>query len=379
MWARGQTVDLASDEAWLRAMVEVETALAQSAAAAGQIPASHAQRIVVVARGLPLDVEAIGREAAGTGTPVVPLIERIRAGVGSDVADSVHRGATSQDVVDTATMLVAFRSLEALDADLVAASEAAGTLARAHRTTPIAGRTLMQQAVPTTFGLKAANWMVGLDRAADRLVEIREMTAAIQLGGAAGTMAGLGGAGRQMAADLARRLGLGAPTVPWHTERTRIGELAAALGVASGAVAKPARDIVLLAQTEVGEVEEGVPGRGGSSTMAHKHNPIAAISAVACAHRSVGLVSTLLGAMAQEHERGAGNWQAEWIPLRELLISTGSAAAWLRDSLEHVVVRPEAMARNLESYGLMDATPDLGEAPDLVDDALRAHNARRAG
>jgi 3-carboxy-cis,cis-muconate cycloisomerase len=171
---------------------------------------------------------------------------------------------------------------------------------------------------------------------------------------------------------MAGRLGLSNPVVPWHTERTRIGDLASALGVAAGAVAKPARDIVLLAQTEVGEVEEGVPGRGSSSAMAYKHNPVAAIAAVACTQRSIGLVTTLFGSMAQEHERAAGNWQAEWVPLRQLLITVGSAAAWLRDSLEHLIVRPEAMARNLGS----DDTPDLGDASALVDEALRAHRAR---
>ena len=165
---------------------------------------------------------------------------------------------------------------------------------------------------------------------------------AVQLGGAAGTLAGYGGDGRRIAGELARRLGLGVATAPWHTERTRIGRLAAALGVASGSIAKPARDIVLLAQTEVAEVEEGVAGRGASSAMPHKHNPVAAISAVACTHRSPGLVSTLLGSMGQEHERAAGNWQAEWVPLRELLVVVDSAAAWLTDSLGHLVVHADA-------------------------------------
>ena len=370
MWARGRAVETASDVAWLRAMVEVENALAAASATVGLISEADASRIDSVSRDLVLDTAAIAREAAATGTPIVPLVERLRAAAGPEVAASVHWGATSQDILDSATMLIARRALTPILEDLAGASEAAAELAAVHRTTPIAGRTLLQRAVPTTFGLKAANWMLGLDRAADRLAEIRRTGLAVQLGGAAGTRADYGGHGQRIAEEMADRLGLSVPVAPWHTERTRIGDLASALGVAAGAVAKAARDIILLAQTEVAEVEEGVPERGGSSAMAHKHNPVAAISAVACAQRSFGLVTTLVASMAQEHERGAGNWQAEWVPVRQLLITADSAAAWLRDSLEHLVVRPEAMARNLGS----DASLDLGDALALVDEALRAHH-----
>lgn len=353
-------------------MVEVEVALAVASARVGLIAEADARRIESVSRDLALDISAIARAASATGTPCMALVERIRIAVGPEVAGSVHRGATSQDIVDTASMLVAVGAIEAIVEDLAGASEAAAGLGDRHRATPVAGRTLLQQAVPTTFGLKAANWMLGLDRAADRLAEIRRTGLPVQLGGAAGTLAGYGGHGQRIAAEMAGRLGLADPVVPWHTERTRIGDVASALGVAAGAVSKPARDIVLLAQTEVGEVEEGVAGRGGSSAMAHKRNPVAAISAVACAQRSIGLVTTLLSSMAQEHERAAGNWQAEWVPLRQLLITVDSAAAWLRDSLEHLIVRPDAMARNLGSGD----SPDLGDAPALVDEALRVHRAR---
>jgi 3-carboxy-cis,cis-muconate cycloisomerase len=372
MWARGRAVDIASDEAWLRAMVKVEVALAAASAKVGLIPETDARRIESVSRDLTLDTAAIAREASATGTPIMALVERLRIAVGPEVAGSVHQGATSQDIVDTASMLVAVGAIAAIVEDLAGASEAAAGLGARHRATAIAGRTLLQQAVPTTFGLKAANWMLGLDRATDRLAEIRRTGLAVQLGGAAGTLAGYGGHGQRIAAEMAGRLGLSDPVVPWHTERTRIGDLASALGVAAGAVAKPARDIVLLAQTEVAEVEEGVADRGGSSAMAHKHNPVAAIAAVACTQRSIGLVTTLLASMAQEHERAAGNWQAEWVPLRQLLITVDSAVTWLRDSLEHLIVRPEAMARNLGSEG----SPDVGDAPALVDEALRAHRAR---
>jgi 3-carboxy-cis,cis-muconate cycloisomerase len=372
MWAHGRAVDAASDGAWLRAMVEVEIALAAASARLGIIGESDARRIESVARDLALDTASIAREAAASGTPVIPLVERIRKAVGPETAPSVHWGATSQDIVDSATMRIAGATLDVILDDLAGASAAAAGLAAGHRATPIAGRTLLQHAVPTTFGLKAANWMLGLDRAADRLWEIRETGLAIQLGGAAGTLAAFGDLGPRVAAGMAERLGLSVPVVPWHTERTRIGDLATALGVLAGAVGKSARDIVLLAQTEVAEVEEGVAGRGASSAMPHKHNPVAAISAVACAQRSIGLVTTQLASMAQEHERGAGGWQAEWLPLRQLLVTAGSATGWLRDSLEHLVIRPEAMARNLGS----GSSPDVGLAPALVDEALRAHRAR---
>ncbi len=363
---------MASDMAWLRAMVEVEIALAAATAALGLIAESDARRIEVAARQVQLDVASIAREAAASGTPVIPLVERIRAGVGPEAAGSVHLGATSQDIIDSATMCVAAGALDVILEDLEGASEAAAAIAATHRTTPIAGRTLLQHAVPTTFGLKAANWMLGLDRVADRLRVIRQAGLAVQLGGAAGTLSVYGDHGQRVAALMAARLGLSVPAGPWHAERTRIGDLAASLGVMAGAVAKPARDITLLAQTEVAEVEEGVAGRGGSSAMPHKRNPVAAISAIACAQRSLGLVTSLLGSMAQEHERGAGGWQAEWLPLRQLLVTTGSAVGWLRDSLEHLVVRPERMARNLGSV----TSPDVGIAPELVDEALRTHRAR---
>jgi 3-carboxy-cis,cis-muconate cycloisomerase len=365
-------VDAASDGGWLRAMVEVEVALAEATAALGLIAASDAQRIESTAGDLELDVAAIAREAAASGTPVMPLVERLRAAAGPEAAASVHWGATSQDIIDSATMVIAGATLDVILDDLDGASDAAAELAASHRATPIAGRTLLQQAVPTTFGLKVANWMLGLDRAASRLREVRRTGLAVQLGGAAGTLAAYGDQGQRVAALMAARLGLSAPVGPWHTERTRIGDLAAALGVAAGAVAKPARDITLLAQTEVAEAEEGVAGRGASSSMAHKRNPVAAVSAIACAQRSVGLVASLLASMEQEHERAAGGWQAEWLPLRQLLVTSGSAAGWLRDSFEHLVVRPEMMARNLGS----GEPTDVGIAPELVDEALRAHRAR---
>jgi len=290
---------------------------------------------------------------------------------------AVHLGATTQDIMDSAAMLVARQALAALRAALVATADAAERLATEHRQAEMIGRTLLRQALPITFGLKAAGWMVGLDDVATDLTGVRNRLP-VQFGGAAGTLAGLDGRGIEVAARLATALGLAEPMVPWHTIRTRPAELAGALGRAAGVVGKAARDLTLLAQNEVGEVGEGTPG--GSSAMAHKQNPVAAVSALAGALAAPGLVAALLGAMVQEHERAAGAWHAEWRPLRELLIATGSAAAWLRDALEHLRVHPEAMRGNLARLLVVlgESQPDVGMAAALVDRALAAR-PRRAG
>ena len=309
------------------------------------------------------------------GNPAAPLVRALRAEVGDPAGADVHRGATSQDVIDSAAMLVARRALDPLLDDLRGAATAAARLASDHRATVMAGRTLLQQAVPVTFGLKAAGWLVGLDEAAQRLDAVRLTRLAAQLGGAAGTLAALGEAGVDVLSRFARELELVEPVIPWHTTRTRIAELAAALGEASGAVAKAAGDVVLLAQTEVGEVREGGEDRGGSSAMPHKHNPVAAISALAGARQAPGLVANLLGAMEHEHERAAGAWHAEWAPLRELLRSTGSAAAWLRECLEQLEVDSQRMRANLDDALLAERVAGAiggSEASALVREALGA-------
>jgi 3-carboxy-cis,cis-muconate cycloisomerase len=307
---------------------------------------------------------------------VPALVRALGAAVKGPATAQVHRGATSQDAMDTAAMLVAQRALGPVLADLDGAADAAARLADRHRATLMAGRTLLQQALPIPFGLAAAGWLCGLDEAGARLRELRRARLAVQLGGAAGTLAALAGAGPAVVGYLAEELGLRAPALPWHTVRARVGELAGALGVAAGAAAKPARDVTLLAQTEVGEVREGGEGRGGSSALPHKRNPVAAVSAVACAARAPGLVATLLEAMVQEHQRAAGAWHAEWRPLSELLETVGSAAAWLRDCLEHLEVDGARMGANLEATrGALLAervagalAPALGRLPahDLV-------------
>jgi 3-carboxy-cis,cis-muconate cycloisomerase len=316
-----------SDASWLQAMLDVEAALG-------------GERVDARA----IDVAALGREAADHASPVVPLAKRFL---------DTHAGATSQDILDTAMMLVAKRALEPLLADAGAAAEAAAALADAHRETAIMGRTLLQDALPTAFGLKAAGWLIAIDEA---VAELREAPLAVQMGGPVGHR------DPAVAADVARRLGLAEPLLPWHTDRVRPARLASALGLLAGVLAKVARDVTLL-----DTVREGVEGRGGSSAMAHKHNPVAAVSVLASAKRVPGLVATMLAAMEQEHERAAGAWQAEWGTMTDLLRLTGSAAAWARDLLEHLEVDAAAMRA-----GAGEA-PDLGASSQLIDRALDAH------
>jgi 3-carboxy-cis,cis-muconate cycloisomerase len=350
------------DAAWLRALLDAEAALAIVAGRTGLISGDDAEAVAVACAELRPDPAGIGAEAAASGTPVVPLIRRLRAALPEPAAHAVHLGATSQDIVDTAAMLVAHRALGPLLDDLGAVADLTAALARRHRHTPVAGRTLLQQARPTTFGLVAAGWYGGIAHARRRLTEVRRTGLAAQLGGAAGTLDGYGDRGVAMLAGYAAELGLAEPALPWHTDRTRIADLAGALGSAAGAAAKVARDVVLSAQTEVGELIEG-GDEGGSSAMPHKHNPIRAISAAASAAQAPGLVATLLSLMPQEHQRAAGNWYAEWRPLRALFESAGSAAFQLRRSLEGLRVDAGRMRANL------DRTP--GDPPDdRVVDAL---------
>ena len=290
-----------------------------------------------------IDPAALGEAAVASGTPVVPLVAALRERVGAEHAEHVHHGATSQDIVDTAAMLVARRARALIVEELDAVARACAALAREHAATAMAGRTLLQQALPVTFGLKAAGW---LDATLDARAGLLRTRLDAQLGGAAGTLAALGDAGPAVAEDFARRLGLGAPALPWHTARGRVAELGAALAVAAGTMGKLGLDLVLLAQSEVAEV---VAGAGASSAMPHKRNPVGAVRARACALRVPPLAALLLGAMAQEHERAAGAWQAEWEPLGEALGLTGGAAAGAREALEDLEVRPDAMRAHLDA------------------------------
>jgi 3-carboxy-cis,cis-muconate cycloisomerase len=373
--ARGPAREAVGDRAWLAAMLRAEAALAAAQAEVGLVPEAAAAAIAGACDPDRYDLGALARAAAGPGNPVLPLVGALREAVGGEAARYVHSGATSQDILDTAAMLVTRDALGVLVADLDGAAAAAARLARAHRDTPMAGRTLLQYARPVTFGLTAAGWLDALAGVAGRLAGLRRAVPAAQLGGAAGTMDGWGPAGIDLAGRFADRLGLARPLLPWHTNRTRVGELAGALGTAAGVVGKVARDVTLLAGSDAGELSEASPG--ASSAMPHKRNPVASVSALACAAQAPGLVATLLAAMVQEHQRAAGAWQAEWRPLRELLVAVGSAAAWLHRCLAGLRVHPDAMAGNLRRLpGEPAGGPGrTGAAAELVDRALAALTA----
>ena len=286
----------------------------------------------------------------------------------------MHKGATSQDIIDTAAMLLARSALAAAAADMSAAADATAALAAGHRDTVMIGRTLLQQAVPVTFGLVAAGWLTGLDEARAGLDRVRAGRLAVQFGGAAGTLASLGADGPRVAALLADELGLPLPVLPWHTDRLRIVEVAASCAGAAAVLGKIARDVTLLAQSEVAEVREGEPEwgvvwesrvaearegdepgagarRGGSSAMPHKRNPVAAIAILGCTRQVPGLLATLAAAAEQEHQRAAGAWHSEWEPFSGLLRLTGSAASWGAELLAGLTVDPARMRANLDAAG----------------------------
>ncbi len=352
LFSRGAVAAQVTDRAFLQAMLDVEVALTRALSAAGLAPPTAGDEIAAVADARDFDLAELGHSTGEKGTPVPGLVAALRRRVPEAAAEHVHQGATSQDILDTAAMLVCKRALGPLLDDLRLAADRCADLAQIHRDALEPGRTVMQQALPITFGLKAAGWLAALDGAREQLAEIRAEALAIQLGGAVGTLAALGEGGLEIATDVADQLGLVDPGMPWHTDRLRPSRVACGLGMALGVLAKLARDLVLLAQTEVAEVREGaVAGRGGSSTMPHKRNPVGAVAVLACAQRGPGLVATVLSAMAPEHERGAGSWQAEWEPLAELLRLTGSAAASAAELLAGLEVDTARMRANLELGG----------------------------
>jgi 3-carboxy-cis,cis-muconate cycloisomerase len=381
--ARGGVAAEVDDDAWVRAFLDVEAALARGCARVGLVPDEAAVAIAQACADPELiDLDALGAGAARTGNPVVELLRQLRERLPATATEHLHHGATSQDVMDTASMLVAGRALGVLDRDLGACTSIAAGYAAQHRSTVLTGRTLMQAAVPTTFGLVAAGWMDGLDGARQRSAVVARSLPA-ELGGAVGASVPV-----ELLEAFADELGLATPTLAWHTIRLPLADLAGTLASVCGVVAKIALDVVLLGQSEVAEVREQVEGRGGSSTMAHKANPVAAITARACAARAPGLAATLFASMEQEHQRAAGNWHAEWVTLSDLLRCTGSAVAWLQDCLQHLVIDIERMRANADaanSAAGLKPIPEPGPAPgfaeagNYIDRALALHAARSAG
>jgi 3-carboxy-cis,cis-muconate cycloisomerase len=338
-----------SDRAWLAALLEAERALANAEAIAGAIPAHAAAAIADSCRPELFDAARLAEAGRASGNPVEPLVRELAHAVGGEAEAFVHWGATSQDIMDSAAMVVSRRALGIIRGSIDAAADRCAELAREHRSTPMAARTLLQQAVPTTFGLKCAVWLVSLIDAGATLDRIRRERLAVQLGGAAGTLAALGDGGLEVVRLFARELDLPEPGLPWHADRQRIAELGAALAGAAGAAAKIAGDIVLLSQTEVAEVQEGAGG--ASSTMPQKRNPAASVRAIAAARQARGHAAVLLAAVEGEHERAAGAWQSEWAALSGALACAGGALAGVAEALAGLEVDAERMRQNLDATG----------------------------
>ncbi len=339
-----------SPRAWLEAMLDAERALAGAGAAAGTVPQDIATEIAGACDPERFDFEQLVEEGRAVGNLAEPLVRALAGSVGAEAAPYVHRGATSQDIVDTAAMLVSRRALALVLAEADDVAAAAAALARDHRVTLMVARTILQHAVPTTFGVKAAGWLTAVVEARGRLEQVSRERLAAQLGGAAGTLAGFGDNGIALLDLYARELDLPAPTIPWHTNRTRIAELGAALTLTSGVASKIALDLVLLAQTEVAEVAEG-HGGGRSSTMPQKQNPIGSTLARANARLAAAHATVLVGSLEQEHERAAGAWQAEWAALAGALAHTGGALHALAGALESLEVDAARMRQNLDLTG----------------------------
>jgi len=377
--------------AMLRHMLEFEAALAQAEADLGIIPAAAAVHIAACAAADDFDIAAIRRETAASGSAAIPLVALLTTRVAArdtQAAAYVHWGSTSQDVMDSAMMLACRAAATLLATRLAAIGESLAALIVDHRHTPMVARTLAQHAGPTSFGLKLAAWAQSLCAGAERLRET-EARLPLQFGGASGTLAAFGAQGLAVAAAVGDRLGLRAAP-PWHTERSSVRELAAALAELGAGVGKIATDIVLLAQNEIGELRErSAPGRGGSSAMPHKRNPVAAIAAVAAARRVPGLLATVYGAFDHWNERAAGAWHAEQRALAELCTAVGASLEKLDESLVGLEVDVAAMQRNLAStrgLGMADAvamalTPALGRphAQALVEQACASATERELG
>ena len=345
--SRGPVADATSSTAWLKAMIDVEAALGQAWAEVLDAPAEVSRAIAGACTPEGVEVDAVFAAAELGGNPVIPLVPLLRERAGPQAAEYLHRGTTSQDILDTAAMLVVRRSSDLVRDRLLAVRAATVELGRRHGSAPMIGRTLLQHAVPTTFGAVVERWLAGVDSARAEIGRV-DAELPLQLGGPVGDRASFEGQFGAVVAALAARLTLVAPPTSWHTQRAPVAAVAGAWGLAAAAIGSVALDIVLLAQSDVGELAEIAEGAGGSSSMAHKHNPIAAVCARAAVMQTPGLVATLLDAAGgHELERAAGAWHAEWPALNRLLLATAAAVDWLGISLDRLVVDEARMATNL--------------------------------
>ncbi|MER5939197.1 3-carboxy-cis,cis-muconate cycloisomerase [Streptomyces sp. NPDC001928] len=370
-WAGSPAASATGATAWLQALLDAEAALTRAQAALDLAPAEAGAAVTEAADAGRFDVRSLAERARAGGNPVIPLVGDLTKAVGEEYGPYVHRGATSQDIMDTATMLVASRTLDLILGDLDRTERALARLAAEHRDTAMPGRTLTQHAVPTTFGLKAAGWRALVLDARDRVRAVRDSLPA-QLGGAAGTLAAFKAYGAADPTALpqayARELGLRAPDLPWHTLRTPVADLAGCLAFTAGALGKAAVDVLTLSRTEIAEVAEG--SGGGSSAMPHKSNPVRSTLIASAARRAPQLAATLYGSLAAEDERPAGAWHAEWEPLRDLLRLVGGAARGGVELAEGLRVRADVMREHLDlTHGLIvserlsaELAPVLGRA-----------------
>ncbi|MFI8067583.1 3-carboxy-cis,cis-muconate cycloisomerase [Streptomyces sp. NPDC086033] len=370
-WAGSPAASATADGAYLQALLDAEAALTRAQAALGLAPPEAAAAVTEAAHANRFDVRSLAERARGGGNPVIPLVADLTEAIGEEYGPYVHRGATSQDILDTATMLVAARTLDLVLADLDRVQRALARLAAEHRDTAMPGRTLTQHAVPTTFGLKAAGWRALVLDARDRVTVVRDSLPA-QLGGAAGTLAAFTVYGAEdtqaLTAAFAAQLGLRAPLLPWHALRAPVADLAGCLAFTAGALGRIAADVLVLGRTEIAEVAEG--GGGGSSAMPHKANPVRSTLIAAAARRAPQLAATLYGSLAAEDERPAGAWHAEWEPLRDLLRLVGGAARDAAELTGGLRVHADTMREHLDlTHGLIvserlsaELAPVLGRA-----------------
>src|SRR3954454_6232488 len=343
------------DLAFLQHMLDFEAALARAEAATGVIPEGAVSPIARACKASSFDLAALAEAATRSGNLAIPLVKALTlevAGIDVNAARYVHWGATSQDVIDTAVMLTLRAAIDALLPDLDRAIAGFAALARQHRDTAMVARTWLQHALPMPFGLKLAEYAAAMHRSRARLKRLRAEGLALQFGGAAGTLAALGDKGLRVAAKLAEELKLPLPDAPWHAHRDRIAEAASVFAIVAGSCGKIARDVSLMMQTDVGEAfEPSGEGRGGSSTMPHKRNPVAAASALAAATMAPNLAATIFAAQVGEHERSAGAWHAEWPTLPTLLLVTSGALAAIVDIAEGLEVDTARMRANLDATG----------------------------
>ena len=339
--------DLLSDSAFVRALLDVEIALARAEARLGVIPRNPAERIAE-ARAERIDVQTLTRGTLRSGFPIIALVDEVRKQVGSEAAPFVHWGATTQDIMDTACVLQIRSTTELFKSSLTDVVRHLSALAERHRNLVLAGRTHGQQALPITFGVKIAAWIAPLLRHLQRLEEIPPRLMVVQFGGAAGTLAALGDKGVPVMQALAEELRLGVPLMPWHAQRDSLVEFAGWLSLVTGSLGKMAQDIILLAQTEVGEVGESTEqGRGGSSTMPQKSNPITSELIIAAARTNASLLSALHNAQIQEQERATHGWQMEWLVLPQMMLLTGGALKHALYLASHLQANGKTMRKNI--------------------------------